>query len=272
MPSDVQIPEGGSEVNETVAARPTRSRKIRLLLAIGWPAVILCGLEVYDVPGRFLVPTSERGHRYVFIDGGAHLGETVQHFDRSVACSRLGWEVISFEANPHLIDRIYRGTRHTVLNKAIADKDGELPFYFSTVYPTLGGSLVEAKEDVDKSHPTMVEAVDLGRWLEDDFQETDYVWLKLDIEGAEYDVLTKLLSTGQVKYLDALSIEFHGQHVGVSEERDRELTRQLEERGVLVHAADTEIPGDWFRPRSCLPWFVCGLGVCGREPARWFGP
>ena len=38
-----------------------------------------------------------------------------------------------------------------------------------------------------------VEAVDFSKWLENTFQADDYIVLKMDIEGSEYEVLSKMM-------------------------------------------------------------------------------
>ena len=47
-----------------------------------------------------------QGKRYIFIDGGAHIGETILHFEKSKLYSQYPWEMFSFEANPNLIAQI----------------------------------------------------------------------------------------------------------------------------------------------------------------------
>ena len=51
--------------------------------------------------------------------------------------------------------------------------------------------------------------IDLGRYLVDDFSESDYVVLKLDIEGAEYEVLNRLIDTNALSRVRELYVEYH---------------------------------------------------------------
>jgi hypothetical protein len=39
--------------------------------------------------------------------------------------------------------------------------------------------------------------------------ENDYVILKMDIEGAEYDTLEKIITDGRLKFINKLYIEWH---------------------------------------------------------------
>ena len=51
--------------------------------------------------------------------------------------------------------------------------------------------------------------VDFGRWLESRFCKEDYVHVKMDIEGAEYDVVPHLLREKVADLIDELFLEVH---------------------------------------------------------------
>ena len=51
--------------------------------------------------------------------------------------------------------------------------------------------------------------IDLARFITETFRPEDYLILKLDIEGAEYDVLERLTETRAIEWLDELYVEFH---------------------------------------------------------------
>lgn len=52
-----------------------------------------------------------------------------------------------------------------------------------------------------------VKCFDLSRWLE---RLSEQVVLKLDCEGAEYDLIEHLEQTGSIHFVDLLLVEFHG--------------------------------------------------------------
>jgi hypothetical protein len=54
-----------------------------------------------------------------------------------------------------------------------------------------------------------VECFDFSKWLENNFSIDDYIICKMDIEGAEFEVLKKCIADGTLKLLDMLDIEFH---------------------------------------------------------------
>ncbi len=185
--------------------------------------------------------------RYVFIDGGAHKGETVAHFVETRAYARHDWQIYAFEANPALIPLIPPRDNLTVLNQAIWIHDGTVELYLGR--DTVSSSLIKDKKTGGlSSEPTVVPCVDFGRWLESRFKREDHVVVKLDIEGAEYEVLDSMLENGTVVLIDKLYLEFHNTKVGVDPSRDQELRRRLAALRIPVfEQKQGRGQGDWFR-------------------------
>jgi len=63
-----------------------------------------------------------------------------------------------------------------------------------------------------KSSPEEVQAIDFPTWLGEHLETRSYdlVFLKMDVEGAEYEILDKMLLGELFKKIDALFIEYHG--------------------------------------------------------------
>ena len=47
-----------------------------------------------------------------------------------------------------------------------------------------------------------IPTVDLSRWIRENTDKEDYVIFKLDVEGAEYDILKKMLEEGTFEWID----------------------------------------------------------------------
>ena len=47
-----------------------------------------------------------------------------------------------------------------------------------------------------------IPVVDLSSWIQTYTSKDDYVILKLDVEGAEYDILKKMLVDGTFEWID----------------------------------------------------------------------
>lgn len=190
--------------------------------------------------------------RYIFIDGGAHKGETVAHFVESKIYQKHSWEIFAFEANPHLIPEIPPRANLTVLNKAIWNKEGTIEFFLGD--DTLSSSLLKDKKTGNLSKiPVKVDSVDFGQWLKKRFELKDYIFVKLDIEGAEYEVLDKMLADGTIAYVDRLYVEFHNVKVNVPVEKDKDILARLKKLDIVVRQGRSNTPGDWFQERKLDP-------------------
>jgi len=54
-----------------------------------------------------------------------------------------------------------------------------------------------------------VECIDFSRWVLDNFKEDDHIIVKMDIEGAEFRVLVKMIHDGSINYINELYVEWH---------------------------------------------------------------
>jgi FkbM family methyltransferase len=195
--------------------------------------------------------------KYVFIDGGAHLGESYVAFQKTNLYSQYPWEIVAIEANPNLLEQLPQVRNLTVLSKAMWVKDGTVEFFLQT--ETSGrNSMFEdniVKERVDgELQPITVESFDFSQWLKNNYSQTDYVILSMDIEGAEYQIIRKMLKDETIQLVDRLYVELH-ESVLVNKmsleqaiELGKRLLRRVERTGVLVFEDSAEgimKRGDW---------------------------
>ncbi len=146
-----------------------------------------------------------------FIDCGAHCGESIlmsrQRFGSYI--TTISFEPIPYFANE--LQKIYKNDSNThILNAAVWINDDVKKFYISTEI-TDGSSLLGEKINDVKDENIYIEipCVDLSTWIKNTFTEDDYVILKLDIEGAEYEVLNKMIEDGSIKLINELWGEWH---------------------------------------------------------------
>jgi hypothetical protein len=79
---------------------------------------------------------------------------------------------------------------------------------------------------------TTVESIDFSKFL-GGLEGSIYV--KMDIEGAEYEVLRQLIKDGNIKKIKELHIEFHHNvFKSESEASTNELIDRIKEAGVLI--------------------------------------
>jgi len=167
----------------------------------------------------------------VFIDCGANIGQSVRSFlEEWIDWSE--YQIHSFEANSSLESNFEKYKKYPNFNfhkKAVWISDEGVNFYLSTSC-NWGSSLMKNKKTGDlKKEPLLVESVDLSKWIKESFDKDDYIILKIDIEGAEYDVLDKMIKDNTFEYINQLYIEFHAEKVGLTKSNDDAILERLKE-------------------------------------------
>lgn len=158
----------------------------------------------------------------IYIDCGAYQGEillkNINKFDKFYV----------FEANPDMIDQLNDCKKKflekdiEIRNAAVWTQDEELKFYLSRGYQT-GSTLMDCKTtgNVDYKKPIKIQAFDFSSWLKTNINPEDFVYLKMDIEGAEYDVLNKMIKDKTIFLINEFLIEFHSHKL-----RDPKFTKE----------------------------------------------
>jgi len=147
--------------------------------------------------------------RKIFIDAGANKGSAIAGFRRRYRDEFDEYEIYAFEPLP-LFKRNYANVKCYQL--ALWTYDGTIDFIKETgkKYPkssTVMKSKLSGK--LDRKNPIKVKCIDFSKWIIDNFALTDYIRLGMDIEGAEYMVLPKMIKDGSIDYINDAKIEFH---------------------------------------------------------------
>jgi FkbM family methyltransferase len=188
--------------------------------------------------------------RYIFIDGGAHFGETIISFMKSRLYSEHQWKIYSFECNPQLVERLYEHFSQVegleIKNEALWIHNNGVTFYFGK--SSLGGNIVKNKYTAKKRERIHVESIDFGEWLKENFKIEDTIYVKLDIEGAEYKILNKMLRDGSIRYVDKFYLEFHSFIMkNITEEKDKKLIKRITKLGIPIQLKSPgKDEGDYF--------------------------
>ncbi|MEO9794681.1 MAG: FkbM family methyltransferase [Tateyamaria sp.] len=146
------------------------------------------------------------------IDLGANIGE--------ITCrmAATGADVISFEPDPGAFEALQAATvdlpNVTLVHKAAGHKEDSLLLHRSARWSpddpsghTQGSSLVHSEEGADASNAIRVEVVDIIAYLES--LDRDIRILKMDIEGAEWDIMTRLIDHPLLSRIDCIFVETH---------------------------------------------------------------
>jgi FkbM family methyltransferase len=160
----------------------------------------------------------------VFIDGGAYNGDTIKQFLRGDFIKRKDlkeFKIFAFEPMfPELPNMIH---------KAISNYDG---------VATMNGenSLANSIEKDNIYHEPHQETLVMNfpKWFKRKFQKDDYIIIKLDIEGSEYDILDTMIEDKTLSWVNILFCEFHSQCMKDGPKRTREIKDKIKKLKVKL--------------------------------------
>ena len=160
---------------------------------------------------RRLLKRSRPGPGKIALDCGANVGD----FTEILAAG--GAQVHAFEPNPYAfaeLQRRFRGCANVVCHQAaVGCATGRLPLFLHESSPkdevlySTGSSLLAVKPNVCKERSVEVEVVDLAWFIFGLPQDVEV--MKMDIEGAEVEVLEHLVSTGALRRVRRAFVETH---------------------------------------------------------------
>lgn len=158
----------------------------------------------------------------VFLDVGAHRGQTLEavvampEFDRIVCfepCSAL-WPKLEEIADERTIIKPF----------GLWNRDGTFPVY----QPGSKGAGLWVKDNGRGADETeQCEFVRASEWVLRNVGYDDTVWMKINCEGAECDIVDDLLDSGEFDRIDFLMIDFDVRKIAAMKHREAETRARL---------------------------------------------
>ncbi len=147
----------------------------------------------------------------IFIDCGAHCGESILE-----AKKRFGDDIkiISFEANPNLaipLQEHFKNDPNVEVNNAATwIKDEKSTNFYLSVDWSDGSSIYKEKKSggITDNISVNVPSINLSKFIEK-IKKDNYIILKLDVEGAEYEILNHLIDENTFSLINEFHGEFH---------------------------------------------------------------
>lgn len=175
-----------------------------------------------------------------FIDCGAYTGDTCNLFMERPEVfgveNPAQYELYALEPGRQKWDFHFPAA---LINQAVWIEDGHLNF---TGGSGNQGATVMVPKEVRPGET--VECLDFATWLRR-FEGYEEVIVKLDIEGAEYPVLERLLETGAIKIITWLFVEFHPGRFPDGFQRRDKLLAAIERMGIPCR----QETGDWSKAK-----------------------
>lgn len=173
-----------------------------------------------------------------YIDLGTCYGLFISRFKIS-SMYKPDFKIYAWECNPFLKTREY-GDDVIHIRKAAWIYDGEMDFYMSIRGKPYVQSCTAYKNKrtgyIDPVHPVKVSCVDFSKWLKENFKIEDYVIIKCNIEGAEYDIFEKCIADGTINLVKELHIQWHWNKIKIPIERHNKLLLELNKYPVKLYS------------------------------------
>jgi FkbM family methyltransferase len=155
----------------------------------------------------------------VLIDCGSNLGQGYEDLKQKLKITSE-WKVFMFEPNPNCFEKListYQDKNFTIFNKAVHSSNKNVKLFIPknddySVSSTIYNDFHNSKYNQVWDNYIEVESSDLIELINSIDSEDD-IFLKLDIEGSEYDLLEKLINENLLIMIKKLYVEFHNQYV-----------------------------------------------------------
>ncbi|MFA4995357.1 MAG: FkbM family methyltransferase [Bdellovibrionales bacterium] len=178
----------------------------------------------------------------ICIDCGANVGRI------TLKMAKKGATVYAFEPNPFAFKVLAQKTKAfpkiCAYNKAAYHADARVKLYFhqkhqeNPVLWSTGSSLLAEKTNVNQSQYHEVEAVNLSRFIKELGAPVHI--LKIDIEGAEYDLVNALIDSGALSNVRHVLVETHAHKIPSLQPADKNLRAKIKALNL-----ESKIDLDW---------------------------
>ena len=180
--------------------------------------------------------------KVLFVDLGANLGQGFRWFKKYYRGVNITFEL--FEPNPFCCEKLHKLPEISsgdvkLINAAVSDFSGVAPLFGISSNKrerfSVGGTLIEGHSSafVESfgNNSVEVKVVDFSEYLRQKKNIFEKIVVKMDIEGAEIQLLESLIETGMINAIDILYVEFHsrfqGAHAKKTKEREDEIINKL---------------------------------------------
>lgn len=172
----------------------------------------------------------------ILLDCGFYKGAVTRNLLRQGIIDK-DWLVHAFEPNPEIdIEEIAKEFPMTVKThkKAVWIKDGKADF---TISERANASHLEGTSGHCPKTTVEVPTIDFSSFVSK--LPKAFIWCNMDIEGAEYKVLEKMIKDKTIDKINVLEIEFHDRFMAdCNFEDSMKLKHDIEKRGIKVIAEE----------------------------------
>jgi FkbM family methyltransferase len=141
----------------------------------------------------------------VIIDCGSNLGQGLYNIARQYNVNGNNWEIHAFEANPETFKRLDQNIKN---NNWLSDYCENVNLYNKAVW------VENCEKEITLEYcpfekGNKIECIDFSDFIKKSFDKDDYIVCKMDIEGAEYEIIKDMQDKGVLSYINVLFVEWH---------------------------------------------------------------
>lgn len=204
----------------------------------------------------------------IFLDIGSNRGQTIdailepRHGFERLFCKYDFQKIYGFEPVPALHDVVskkFSDPRITVLPIGLWKETCDKPIYSPG---SQSGSIFMDKINVDPALSTTCKFVRASDWFRDHVAGMDEVYLKLNCEGSEVDIIEDLLDSNEYRKITSIGVSFDVRKIPSQRHREQEIRTRLEDCGYL-NCIDLESLYEGSRREAIRKWLsVAGADRC----------
>ena len=170
----------------------------------------------------------------IFLDVGCNEGQSIKAIlDERPGAKRLTCRyefdrIYGFEPVPELhrlTEAKFNDDRIKINDFGLWNATCERPIYSPG---TQSGSVFADKNNVDPQHSTMCRFVRASDWFREHLSDADEVYLKLNCEGCEIDIIEDLLDSNEYHKVASVGLVFVVRKIPSQIHREQELKQRLE--------------------------------------------
>jgi len=191
----------------------------------------------------------------IFVDVGCNQGQSISailepiHGFNRTFCKYGFDKIYGFEPVPALHQIVagnYRDPRMTFVAVGLWKETCEKPIYSPG---SQSGSIFADKINVDPAHSTLCKFVRASDWFRDHVPEAGEVYVKLNCEGSEVDIIEDLLDSNEYRKITSLGVSFDVRKIPSQRDREEKIKLRLQAEG-YTNCVDLDlIPGRSQRER-----------------------
>lgn len=177
----------------------------------------------------------------IFLDIGANDGCSVEMFKRVHTDDWGEFEIYCIEPNPVHRESLLKYTPNVITKLAWIHDAGET--FDGWKMSIFGGGNSQFVQSIDVSKF-------ISELIDSNAETGTYIVMKIDAEGAEYDIIDKMYTDGTLNNINELYGELHGPKCNKTREDDEKLMNQLDSCGLKMYlwdALETDaLNGDYY--------------------------